>query len=164
MAHLLVMEGRWAIDLANGKVIGCGGKPIGSINGWGYVQLRVWRNQRHYGEILAHRLIWEYEHGRIADGEQVNHRNGIKHDNRLGNLEAVTPSENVHHAYRLGLRDARGSRNNRAVLTEQDIPAIRAALARGETGLSVAKRYGVVPGAISKIRHGKRWQHVPLEC
>jgi hypothetical protein len=35
---------------------------------------------------------------------EINHKNGIKHDNHLTNLELVTRGGNIKHAYDRGLR------------------------------------------------------------
>ena len=70
----------------------------------GYSAL-AWRYKGKVYHILQHRLIWMLAHGPIPNGLQINHKNGNKKDNRLYNLEIVTPSENVKHAYNTGLID-----------------------------------------------------------
>lgn len=44
---------------------------------------------------LVHRLVWEAFNGPIPDGMQVNHINEVKTDNRLENLNLMTPKENI---------------------------------------------------------------------
>lgn len=92
-----------------GVVIGIYGRPIGKDTK-GYRVIN--RNQKHW---MAHRLIWEAVNGPIPDGLQINHKNGIKHDNRIENLELVTQSENAKHAYRIGLQSASGDHNGRRI-------------------------------------------------
>ena len=48
--------------------------------------------------LPAHRVIWLAEYGFIEDGHQINHRNRKRDDNRLINLESVTPALNSRHA------------------------------------------------------------------
>lgn len=98
-------------DVDSGRIYGKRLKRvIGRINGRGYVEISS------AGMVgLAHRMIWESVHGPIPQGMQINHINGIKTDNRIVNLELVTPSENTKHAYRLGLRRADGEFNGRAI-------------------------------------------------
>lgn len=42
-----------------------------------------------------HRVIWERYRGKIPEGWHVHHRNGVKTDNRIGNLQLVTPAEHA---------------------------------------------------------------------
>lgn len=55
---------------------------------------------------------------------------------------------------------ARRRRNN-AKISAQDAADIRKALSEGETGRSLAKRYGIHFGTVSDIKHGRIW---PMEA
>ena len=50
---------------------------------------------RTYPEGTRARLIWYAVNGPIPKGMQINHRNHDRADDRLSNLELVTPKENV---------------------------------------------------------------------
>lgn len=69
-----------------------------SYNTCGY--LHVWLQHQGKRKIaMVHRLVCEAFIKNLESKSQVNHINGIKSDNRLENLEWVTPSENIQHCY-----------------------------------------------------------------
>ena len=53
--------------------------------------------------LLSHRIVYASKVGLLDPNKEINHKNGIKRDNRPENLELVTGSENMFHAYRVGL-------------------------------------------------------------
>lgn len=51
------------------------------------------------GYIREHHLVWTRKHGPLKRGELVHHKNDIKTDNRLSNLQAMTfAAHRAHHA------------------------------------------------------------------
>ena len=78
--------------------------------GAGY-PLKVWHNNRGYQLVgadappdLVHRLVAETWIPNPNGYEQVNHIDGNKDNNSVENLEWVTPSQNMYHSMRTGLR------------------------------------------------------------
>jgi hypothetical protein len=49
--------------------------------------------------VKVHRAVVEAFVGAIPNGMVVNHKNGIKSDNHIDNLEIVTHSENTKHGF-----------------------------------------------------------------
>ena len=65
---------------------------ISSYNGVkaGYVDLRGYVRTKLFSKMtFAHRVIWEMHNGEVPDGMEIDHINGVKHDNRIENLRCV---------------------------------------------------------------------------
>lgn len=69
----------------------------GSSEKDGYIQINLRKNGK-IKKCRIHRLVAEAFLPHIEGCDVVNHKNGIKNDNRLSNLEWCTGKQNVHHA------------------------------------------------------------------
>ena len=108
---------------------------------------------------LVHRLIAEMFVPNPFDKEHVTHKNGVPSDNRAENLEWVTRQETT----MSGMNPEaikKGVDHHAARFEPEDIVAIRARHARGETLASIAKWYDVTYQCISRIVKRQTWKHV----
>lgn len=126
----------------------------------GYLCIRLYKNAVAK-RFTTHSLVMRAFVGDGLEGFEINHKNGIKTDNRLENLEYCTSSQNTQHAYDMGLKHLpKGTLNPSAKLKESDILDIRKRLKQGEHHLAIANLYGVDRRTIYSIKVGDRWKHV----
>ena len=65
-------------------------KTVGRVNNMGYLMFGAGGKK-----YLCHRTIYECFCGLIEDGFVVDHKNGMKTDNSISNLQAVTQNQNT---------------------------------------------------------------------
>ena len=110
-----------------------------------------------------HRLVAQAFLPNPENKPDVNHKNGVKHDNKLGNLEWATKSENTLHAFRTGLHSGekmRGHKNGFAKLSYADIASIFFLRRKGWTHERIGKEFNVSRSNIGLILAKKSWTHL----
>lgn len=110
------------------------------------MQLGYRRIVAYYHQLLVHRLVCEAFNGPAPSSKhQVNHKNGIKDDNRPSNLEWVTHKEN-------GVHSATVLNNSPRKVSDDTVKEL---LRQGRTGRSVARELGISPSLVSFIKKGR---------
>lgn len=125
----------------------------------GYLQVGLCDGRGGKKNVNVHTLVAEAFLGpRPTPAHQLNHKNGIKDDNRDANFEWCTASENRRHALDvLGVKVAHGAALPQTKVTEAEVREIRRRCAAGEPQRGIAASYGITQTAVSLIARRARW-------
>lgn len=140
-------------------------KAIHSLpTGYRFVQLYKHNKMK---QCYVHRLLGFAFLEKRPEHTQINHIDGVKHNNELSNLEWCTESENKIHGWKTGLytgnKRCRGEKHPSTVLKEKQVIEIWERYKSGEKTHEIAVSYGVSYMIVSLIGRGKTWEHLKLE-
>lgn len=132
-----------------------------SLSGGRYLRIFLCKEGKT-SQRSIHSLVMLAFVGERPVGMEINHKNGVRHDNRLGNLEYCTRQENMLHTHRvLGSPNrARGERIQQSKLTEGNVIEIRKLYTRGMTSNVLAEMFKVCVSNIRCIIRRDTWGHV----
>ncbi len=126
-----------------------------SHNSCGYRSISIKGKQ-----FIVHRLIATTFIPNPKNKPEVNHKNGIKTDNRIENLEWVTHEENHIHASINGLT-AHGENHYKAKLNEFQVRVIRRCV--DITYMELSEIFGVTAPTVYNAKSKINWKHIKSE-
>lgn len=108
--------------------------------------------------LWIHRLVAEYFIPNPENKKDVNHINGVKTDNRVENLEWVSRSENLKHAYKLGLANKSGKNHNNFWIDDKIKERVINLRKEGKLYREIKDETKISLGHISKILNDKQFK------
>lgn len=153
---------------------------VQKLNRWGTITefthkgkvLKPWVNKHGYHYMSLGQEITKEVHYFIAltfigpklPDQEVNHKNGLKFDNSYENLEWVTRSKNIQHAFDNNLNHS-GSKHGISKLTEENVTEIKKLIAEKKPWsrpfyIDIANQYGVDRKTIQSIAKNKTWKNL----
>lgn len=150
-------DGYFISDLGRVKIIRNSKEVIklGSLSVQGYYVL-AWAFKK--SNLKIHQLVISNFTERPEWAECVNHKNGIKVDNRLDNLEWSTHVLNAEHARRTGLIDNSGANNGRSI-PQEVVHEIYRLKKEGKRICEISRIIGRHRRRVQAIYSGKDWKY-----
>ena len=132
----------------------------GTVNNNGYQMVHL--RQRIDKYCSVHRLVMKaFCPCENQDDLEINHIDGNKLNNVLSNLEWVTCSENIKHAFKIGLKTQAGENNNASKYTEEQVlQAIELLKSKKYTCTEIDKKLGFCKDFTSSLKRKERWKYL----
>lgn len=147
-----------AYEVSNeGRVRNKSSKHIKSLrfDRYGYVRVTLYPSGNTY---TIHRLVAKaFLEG---EGEQVNHINGDKTDNSVGNLEWCSASHNARHRDKVLSSKWVGQMNPSARLSVDVVRKIKYSEYLNLSNKEIGDKFKVSAEQVRRIRSGERWKHI----
>ncbi|HZW70549.1 MAG TPA: NUMOD4 domain-containing protein [Hanamia sp.] len=131
-------------------------RPYVGRDGYVYYLLTVNKISKH---IAAHRLLATTFINNPENKPEVNHKDTVRTNNLIDNLEWVTSKENIQHSIKAGTNRhcLPGINNPAAKLSEKQVLEIRKA--NGSHSV-IASAYNVSRRTVGFIKNKQRWAHL----
>lgn len=145
--NYIISETGIVVNVISGKDISI------SVHKHGHHVVRLWDN----GETKLfnlYRLLAIYFIPNPENKREVNHIDGSRLNYALSNLEWVTPSENMKHAYKnrlLGGTYEKGSKHSLRKLSLQDIYNIRTLRKQGHRLKAIGAKFNITPDHACRV-------------
>lgn len=126
----------------------------------GYRQISLYKNFTPKTFKLSRLMALTFI-GKPKKGEQVNHKDGNKSNDKLDNLEYTTARGNMLHAIKLGLKKIRYGSDVSKKLNERDVKKIRHLyFINKKSQTEISKIFNIAQTTVHHIVKRKTWKHI----
>jgi len=147
---------------SRGRIIQHKGRILKPVDSNGYFVVGLYINKK-MKQFKVHRLIMQTFIPNPENKPEVNHKDGIKHNNNIKNLEWNTSKENVNHGLKIGLIKRKfGVDHYKTKLKDKDIVEIYDMYKNGRLISDIANKYKMAISSIELILYGTNWKHLNI--